>query len=600
MKLPDALPPLSGRIGGAIRAAFLTLLALTAAMLAIGGWMAAKDFFVTVPNNLQFGFMTGSGSVRHPDPNQVRIYTPTSEAARQSGLANDDIILSINGRAVPERATELQIGDMMGEVSGNTATLVTRSSDGAVRTHRLPRQADAWSATIARTGLTGFQRSAVLFGADQLRLLVLLTAALLLYRRRRRDPVALAFGATFLLYCHSSGSAFWFWHSLGIASAKDWMGLMVYPMLILGLNAFPDGKLASRWRRATVFAGVPLLLATVIVQYVWRPFPAATAPYLMLGLLLASVAGLVLRYRRLPRGGERQQIKWAVTGFAAFVLVMAFTFVPRLLGMNSLFDSGPAGFLASVLLSMLAGIVLPLGLLVSLLRYRLYDADAAISRSASYSFLTLLLVMVFAIAKNGLELVAEKSFDGTAAGAMSSGIAAALAALLITPLHHRIVKWSEEKFQKQLIRLRDGLPELVGDLRETATPRMLAEQVLEHVECGVRPTRAALVFGGEELARRGEAGPDAGYPVCLALRGEDRQELGAILLGPRPDGSLYGKAERQVLEGITGPVARALRIVVEREATAAAQETTLRRLNDELQALRTRLDRLDRPPLAAE
>ena len=124
------------------------------------------------------------------------------------------------------------------------------------------------------------------------------------------------------------------------------------------------------------------------------------------------------------------------------------------------------------MLSSLLWCLLPLGLLVSLLKYRLYDADAAISRSASYSFLMVLLLGGFSAAKHGADLLADSYFDGTAAGTLSSGIAAAFAALLIAPLHKRVVRWTQNRFQRGLLRLR-RVPELVGDLRETSGLRLL-------------------------------------------------------------------------------------------------------------------------------
>jgi len=590
--LPDALPQLRGRIGASVRGAFLALLALTALMLAAGGWMAAKDFFVTVPNNLEFGFMTGSGSINFPDPDQVRIYTATSDAARRSGLRRDDVILSIDGRPVPARATELEIGDMVGEVRGDTATIVTRSSGGAVRTHRLPRQAEAWSATIANTGLTGWQRSSILFGADQLRLFLLLAAAILLYRRRPRDPVALLFGTVFLLYCHKSGSAFWFWHTLGIAGVRPWLGVALYAFLVLGLNLFPNGRFVSLWSKRVALSVVPLFVLLLVVQQLFRPLPLETGGYALIALLAGSAAALIARYRRLAPGMERQQIKWAVAGFAGFALATAALLVPRLLGLFFLSDQGSGAFIGGIILQTLAAVLLPLGLLISLLRYRLYDADAALSRSASYSFLTVAVVAVFAAAKQGLELAAETYFDGSAIIA-SGGAAAALAALLITPMHGRVLRWSEERFRKPLMRLRD-LPELVGDLRETARLGQLAEAVLERIEDGVRACRAVLLVDGEVVASRGPEGPT---PVTVDLKREAGTAFGAILLGPRPDGSLYGRDERAALAEVAGPVARAIRIVGEREVEAAARAAEMAEVKARINLLEARLGEV---PLAAE
>jgi hypothetical protein len=282
-----------------------------------------------------------------------------------------------------------------------------------------------------------------------------------------------------------------------------------------------------------------------------------------------------------------------VFGIAAAILIMTAAWLLSVTGVFFVPGQGAAGFIGSILVSTVSWSLIPIGLLVSLLRYRLYDADAAISRSAAYTFLTLLLFAGFAVAKKGLEMAGERYFEG-AAGAVSGGLAAAAAAMLIAPMHRKVANWTEQRFQKALIAMRDGLPDLVGDLRETARLRELADTVLERIAGGVRATRAALVVDGEAVASRGEAGET---PVTLPLKREDGSEFGAILLGPRPDGSLYGKLERQALDEVAGPVARAVRIVREREAAAEAQAAEMAELKARLAALE---DRLGEVPLAAE
>jgi hypothetical protein len=592
--LPEGLPPLSGRVGASIRGLYLALLALTLAAIGIGGFMSARDFFVTTPNNLEFGFVTATGSPTAPGRRQVRIQTATSEDARRSGIRSDDIILSVNGTAVPLDAAEHDIGRLTGATRGEAATVVTRSVDGTVRTHRLPRQADAASAEIPGTGLNGWQRSALLFGADNLKLLLFVAAAVLLYLRRRSDAVALLFGTAFLMYCHMSASASWFWYWLNFDNARYFAGIIFYATLVTALTAFPDGRFTSRWSSAlTLFAGPSVVLMS-IAGWQWRLISARTAALYSFALLFSALAALVLRYRRLPVGTERQQIKWAVFGFSGAILIMAAGWGLQAAGIFFLPSQGAPGFIGGIVLGTLCWLLFPLGLLISLLRYRLYDAEAAISRSAAYSFLTILLVTGFAGAKKALELFGEQYFEG-AASALSGGIAAAAAALTIAPLHRKVATWTEERFQKALIEMRRGLPELVGDLRETARLPELAQAALERIEKGVRATQSALVVEGTIVAARG--GGDESLPVSVPLAREDGAEFGKILLGPRPDGSFYSKNELAALGEVAGPVARAVRIVRDREAAAAAHAAEISGLKARLGALE---DRLGEIPLAAE
>jgi hypothetical protein len=163
---------------------------------------------------------------------------------------------------------------------------------------------------------------------------------------------------------------------------------------------------------------------------------------------------------------------------------------------------------------------------------------------------------------------------------------------MVVPLHHRLTHWAEHKFQKQLIQLRRGLPALVGDLRETAPVERIAAASLDWVMRGVHASHAALVMGSKVVEARGieaseaeqwrkgwlpspEPGLDSArddvlFPLRVPLEADGHGRVGWLLLGPRPDGSFYGKDERRTLEEIADPVARALEIAEAREAREAA------------------------------
>ena len=232
--------------------------------------------------------------------------------------------------------------------------------------------------------------------------------------------------------------------------------------------------------------------------------------------------------------------------------------------------------------------------------------------------LTLMLGATFAASEKIIEVLGEQ-YLGEQGRAMSAGIAAGIAALLIAPLHGRVSRWAERRFQKGLIKLRGGLPLLVGDLRETASPERIADIALERIESGVRSTRGAVLLGDRLLAKRdaGQAevddwiaahplGDDAPefqrdendplLPVRIALDADSCGRVGWLLLGPRPDGSLFGKDEREVLADIADPLARALAIADRRSADVAERRAEVGDLRRLITAHEQRLNRLDPKP----
>jgi hypothetical protein len=242
-------------------------------------------------------------------------------------------------------------------------------------------------------------------------------------------------------------------------------------------------------------------------------------------------------------------------------------------------------------------IVLALGFLISLLRYRLYDAEAAISRSAAYAGLTLALVGTFAASEALIQTLGQRYF-GSGVGDLSGGIAAAVAAVLLTPLHSRISAWAEQHFQHDLAVLKQDLPDLLMTLSAGASVKRLAATVLPRIEQAVQSTCVALLVDNRLVATQGISlaaarkllkdwrppaseepigrDDDEAFPLRMALRCPLGSVRGWLLLGLRPDGSFYGKDDVEALSTIALPLQRTLFQVAERE-----REDRLRRAGRE-------------------
>jgi hypothetical protein len=409
---------------------------------------------------------------------------------------------------------------------------------------------------------------------------VLIGASVLLFRQRRRQLAATLLAFSFLILSLGiyGGQLFAeFARLTGVAVPFGWS------LFTVGLMIFPDGRFAPSWMRWTALIALAMTCAGLLGL-----LPASFGPIGVFFLLIA-VASLIYRYSRLPAGAERQQIRWAFLGFAAGAPLTLVT-----VSIQSFIGSGdvPArtwiwgDTLVYTVLLPSSHMLIAGGLLISVLRYRLYDADRVISRSVSIGVLTVMLLALFAGAERVVELLGEEWF-GEDLGVFAGGLGAAFAAAMIVPLHHRLNHWAEHKFQKDLIRLKHGLPLLVGDMRETAPAGRIAAATLESVVRGVHASRAALVIVGALAEERGidaesyrlwarewrpaaaeafeERRDDAVFPLRVPLEADGHGRIGWLLLGPRPDGSLSGKDERGTLAEIADPVARALEVAAARE-----------------------------------
>jgi len=583
LRLPEGLPQISPKWLKAF-----TLLWL--AMFGVAVVAPLASTYLAYQAETQPAWMPLGISVDASD--SLRIGGLHSGEARSSGLKIDDRVLAMDGRSVADASTR-QMSDWARVGEGAAITFRVEQENGPPREIILTRRASHKDEYYLGSGVSAKVHLAVRQFSSLLASISLIVAAALLFPRRREIVAAILSLALLLISCTFLGTGS-FWQHINAEGIVQWLGNAAWCALILVLLVFPSGRFSSRW---TVVISLFLPLWWAVTSSGAVSWVVDNLGYIT--LLGVGVLSLTLRYRKLPAGAERQQLRWVFLGFATGTAAIA-------TAITSMMILTPLGALDSrwwvrgdVILSPLLALGLVAyagGLLVSMLRYRLYDADAVISRSAGYAVLTVLLAGTFAASAKAMEIAFEVYF-GKEAGALPGAIGAGLAVVLITPLNSRIQGWAERRFQKALMALRRDLPECVSDLRETSPlPELLAE-VVGRLSHGVRATRGAFLIRGKVALAQGieleEAqwrverlalNPDAGsltwdradgvFPVRIPLRARHNhgEPVGWLLLGPRPDGSLYGKDEQEVLAELSDPIARAVHIVLQREEAQARQE----------------------------
>jgi len=437
---------------------------------------------------------------------------------------------------------------------------------------------------------------------------VLVAVATILFRRRSRDPVAAMLSLAFLLWTISS--------SFDFAAASVWPAVVDrcrFLLFALALLLFPGGEWRPGWTRPIAL----MIVTTFLVGIAEAAGVIASSFYLpaAIGCVLAALAVLFARYRSTEAGAQKQQLKWVTLGLVVGIaLILSARAGAELAAGRSM---PIIGTVAIEGLFQLGIIILALGFLISLLRYRLYDAEAAISRSAAYAGLTLALVGTFAASEAIIQTLGQRYF-GPGVGDLSGGIAAAIAAVLLTPLHSRISNWAEQRFQHDLAAFKQELPDLLMTLSAGASVKRLAATVLPRIEEAVQATRMALVVDNRLVAAQGISpsaarkllkgwrppataeligrDDDEAFPLHMALRCPLGGVRGWLLLGPRPDGSFYGKDDVEALTAIGPPLQRTLFQVAEREGEERrrmANNGELRRALDLFSARLSALERLN-------
>jgi two-component system, NarL family, sensor kinase len=361
------------------------------------------------------------------------------------------------------------------------------------------------------------------------------------------------------------------WPGAGVAA---WLGrwlwaVTVVPMTTVLFAVFPDGRAPTpRWR-PVVWLGWAVT-AAVAVQDAGRL--AALTPVTSAMWVVAGVGGLAAlgaRWRT-ARGVARQQVKYLVlAGLLVLVLYAVADLLP--------YHLRQAAFLAVPLL-LLGGVAL------AVLRYRLYDVDLVIRRTAVFVGVTGLVFLAY--------LTVAAAF-GTDPSERAALVAAVVVAVVAESARRRLQRATGRLLFGRRDEPLTALALLRDRLRDATDDAELAAAVTEVVPPLLRTRAVALHLfrDGElrEVARTGEPGDDAEeFPLV-----HQSELLGTLTVGLREPGVAFGRADRVLLAELSHPVAAAAHAVRLQAELRAAADRVLRAAAAERERFRRELhDRL--------
>jgi signal transduction histidine kinase len=393
-------------------------------------------------------------------------------------------------------------------------------------------------------------------------------------------------------------------------SSWAWIAFIAPTLSFLPL-LFPDGRLPSpRWRIFAWLAGIFEFLAVAGFALAPGPlegyrilnpfgvpalrglgqFVAGPSILLILALGLASVASLLLRYRRAD-GERRQQIKWFA--FAAALMVTWFL-ASAILEAVGLFNP----VVDTVGLALAFGSI-PVAAGIGILKYRLFDVDFVISRTVLYGVLAAIVTALYV----GI-VVGIGALIGSQGSLPLSILATAVIAVAFHPLRERA-----RRFANRLVYGKRATPyEVLSEFGERLAGSYATEDVLPRlarvVGEGVGTARATvwLRVGSDlrpEAAWPGSEGPSVplplagdGLPSFDAERAfEVRHQgelLGALTVSMAPGQPITPTGEKLVedLAAQAGLILRNVRLIEElresRQRIVAAQDQERRRLERDI------------------
>jgi hypothetical protein len=486
-----------------------------------------------------------------------------------SSVPVDSKLIAIDGKRVPPDVVVADLAELLEKAAGPIVRMTVQRPDGRLvqvplkRTNLRIAPADERERNLriwTRLGLALLACSA------------LLTCSFMLALRRPNDPVAmiLAFAFVALAATIDPPLQFWLWTDQGYV--MDLLGAVFFYLLVIALASFPDGIFVPRFLRWIVPVGIPLAIFFSIPDV-----DEDLQGILAVVLLLAILGTQFIRFRREPAGIVRQQIKWAGFGFAAgLLLILAAVIVAAGLGDDASTYTPLMSLLVLVLFS--AGMAaIPLGLLIALTRFRLWEADTVITRSAAYAVVTLIVGVVWAASSDLVKLVISEVM-GRESEAGATTVGAIIAAGIFSPTQSAVLGWTRKHFGGPLDQIHDAAKRL-KNWGLTESPEEVATRALSIIDQAVHPAASAIVLDtamGHELIAAREVTSAADPKLIEKLTLEDEESsVGTLLIGRRSDGNRYNRQEIDAIREIIPSLAEALRVARGRFSRESAMQQRL-------------------------
>lgn len=255
---------------------------------------------------------------------------------------------------------------------------------------------------------------------------------------------------------------------------------------------FPDGKPPSRgWRWFSWFTAIAILASTAVFAagprelapgvanpaYLPGAGDESLATVIFAALLAPSFIGsfvsLFFRYRR-ASDLQRAQIRWVLWATALVLVSLLSTwFLPERLD-----------WLSQIVAFSYA--LIPIAIGVSVLRYRLYDIDRLISRTASYGLVSISVVAVYLLIVTSVHwLLPDLPAIGVA-------VATLAAAALFLPLLRWVRRLVDRRFDRERYHAEKVVDAFGEHLRTDLDPHSTSAELLAAVSATLQPTSAGL------------------------------------------------------------------------------------------------------------
>lgn len=319
--------------------------------------------------------------------------------------------------------------------------------------------------------------------------LVYFGLAAILFLRRASDPQALVSGLTlvFLGPFLIAGVSTEFADYAGLNSLALALEFFATGLITYFLVTFPNGVAvprAARW--------LPLLvLGLIVIPYVLlgqtRFNESGIIVYFFLTGVLAGLVTQVYRYVKVSDRVARQQAKWVVLGFIGPALtIILWLFVLSTMQVPAEGPS-PLDEFAQVFVAAFLPLTLPIGITISILRYRLWDIDVIIRRTLTYGLVTGALVLIYFGSVVALQQVFSSVTGSAAQNEIVTVVSTLVIAALFVPLRNGVQHAIDRRFNRKKYDAGQIMQDFANTVRDETDLEQLTARLVQVVDETMQP-----------------------------------------------------------------------------------------------------------------
>ncbi len=313
----------------------------------------------------------------------------------------------------------------------------------------------------------------------------------LIFLLRPNDWLAFIASSMMILFCSSGLETPVSALNHALALPADLVFNLGNIVMFLFIALFPSGRFAPRWMR-WYWLGMVLFglwpskaffiradIFNILIGLFWFSF------------LILGPYSQIYRYLKESAPVERLQTKWVVFGFTVFASgVLVWALISNLF----LVESAPR-LLLNTFYFELAGMLIPLSIGFSILRYRLWDIDLIIRRTLLYALLSGFLALVY---YGGVTLL-QSVFVGLSGQVSPAAlvISTLLIAALFSPLRRRLQEFIDRRFYRQKYDAEHALASFAVTARSETDLDHLTGEMMRLVIGTLQPNRVAVWWKSE-------------------------------------------------------------------------------------------------------